>query len=272
MISVSEPQAAFVPVNGLQMYVAEQGQGDPVVLVHGAIVDSGMWWSHLQQLASQFRVVMPDSRGHGRTDYSGGPITYQMLADDLVALIRALGLERPFICGYSDGGQIALDLVVRYPDVARAVIIAGATYRWSPVYYATATNWGLLGAQADGVLEHAPFLELVEHLRGLMAPHFPEHGEAWWRQYHTNMMGAWATQLPYTEANLREVVTPTLLLVGDRDEFVPIEDVLAMYQMMSQPELAVVPGATHGLFLDRPGAFTSVVLDFLERQQVAPGL
>jgi pimeloyl-ACP methyl ester carboxylesterase len=194
-----------------------------------------------------------------------------MMADDLVALIHILDLEHPFVCGYSDGGQIVLDLAVRYPDVARAVIVAGATYRWSPAYDDTAARWGLLGAQADGVVEHAPFLHLVEHLRDVMAPHFPEHDEAWWREYHTNIASTWAAPLPYTDADLRGVATPTLLLVGDRDEFVPVEDVLAMYRMMPQAELAVVPGASHGFFLDRPTAFTSVVLDFLVRQWVAPG-
>ena len=69
MISATEPHGALVSVNGLRVYVAEQGHGDPLVLVHGAIVDSGMWRSHLPELAAQFRVLMPDTaaatnRGH----------------------------------------------------------------------------------------------------------------------------------------------------------------------------------------------------------------
>src|SRR5437868_5050707 len=150
ILSDTEPRSAFLAVNGLRMYVAEQGQGDPLLLVHGGVVDSGMWRPHLPAFAAQFRVIMPDSRGHGRTDHPGGPITYQMMADDVVALIRTLHLERPVVCGYSDGGQIALDLAVRYPDVARAVVVAGATSHWSPAYYDMVPRvWGMV---APGVV------------------------------------------------------------------------------------------------------------------------
>jgi pimeloyl-ACP methyl ester carboxylesterase len=268
MTSGTEPRGAFVPVNGLRMYVEEQGHGDPLLLVHGGVVDSGMWRRLLPDLAAQFRVIMPDSRGHGRTDHPGGPITFQMMADDLVALIDSLRLERPLLCGYSDGGQIGLDLAVRYPDAARAVVIAGATYRWSTAYYETAARQ--LGTIAPGVVEHAPFLALVERLRARMAPHFPERDEAWWREYHTNISTAWATPHPYTDADLGGLTTPTLLLVGDRDAYVPLDDVLTMHRLIRQAELAVVPGAQHGFWLTRPGAFTSVVLDFLARQRAAP--
>jgi pimeloyl-ACP methyl ester carboxylesterase len=227
-----------------------------------------MWRNHLPDLAAKFRVLMPDSRGHGRTEHPGGPITYQNMADDLVALIHTLHLKRPLVCGFSDGGQIALDLAVRYPDVARAVVIAGATYRWSPAYHEMAARQ--LGTLAPGVVEHAPFLALVAQLRTLMAPHFPERDEAYWRAYHTDISTAWMTPLPYTEADLRGIPTPTLLLAGDRDGFAPLDDVLTMYRLIPQAELAVVPGASHGFWLTRPAAFTTVVLDFLVRQRPAP--
>jgi hypothetical protein len=99
---------------------------------------------------------------------------------------------------------------------------------------------GLVGTQADGSLERTSFMHLVEHLHDVMAPHFPEHDEAWWWKYRTNMASTWEDPLPYTDTDLRGVA-PTLLVVSDRDEFVPVEDGLAKYRMMPHVEVFGLP-------------------------------
>jgi pimeloyl-ACP methyl ester carboxylesterase len=72
-------------------------------------------------------VFTPDSRGHGRTDNPSGEISYRVLADDIAALVRALDLHKPMIAGYSDGGQVALEIGLRYPDLPRCLIVGGAS-------------------------------------------------------------------------------------------------------------------------------------------------
>ena len=111
-------QAQYAQVNGLKMYYEESGSGQPLILLHGGTVTSKMWEAHIPIFARYFRVIAPDSRGHGRTNNPAGELSYRSMADDVVALIHTLDLDRPLICGYSDGGHFALEVGMRYPDLA----------------------------------------------------------------------------------------------------------------------------------------------------------
>src|ERR1700750_2367957 len=114
----------FVHANGIDIHYLDEGEGTPLVLLHGGMVSTNPIWtgvpvayaSHMATLAEHFRVIAPDTRGCGRTANTGGPITFDLLADDVAALIEALGLERPLITGFSDGGIIATVLGIRHPD------------------------------------------------------------------------------------------------------------------------------------------------------------
>jgi pimeloyl-ACP methyl ester carboxylesterase len=108
----------YVEANGLRMYYEVYGEGEPLLLIHGGTATSRSWESHLPAFAEHFRVFAPDSRGHGRTDNPADELGYLLMADDVAALIEALGLQRPLVLGYSDGGQISLELAIRYPGLA----------------------------------------------------------------------------------------------------------------------------------------------------------
>ena len=109
---------AYIEANGLRVYYEAHGEGEPLLLVHGGIATSRSWAAHLPAFTEHFRVFAPDSRGHGRTDNPAGELDYRVMADDLAALIAALGLQWPLVLGYSDGGQVALELGIRYPGLA----------------------------------------------------------------------------------------------------------------------------------------------------------
>ena len=104
------------------------------MLVHGGTATSQAWASHLPAFTEHFQVFAPDSRGHGRTDNPTGELGYRVMADDVAALVGALGLQRPLVLGYSDGGQIALELGIRYPGLARALVLGGTQFRFSEAY------------------------------------------------------------------------------------------------------------------------------------------
>jgi pimeloyl-ACP methyl ester carboxylesterase len=127
----STQQGQFVEVNGLNMYYQEYGSGRPLILLHGGTVSSNMWHPFLPAFVSHFRIITPDSRGHGKTTNPSGELSYPLMADDFAAFIQALNLTKPLVFGYSDGGQIALEIGVRYPGLAGAIVLGATTYKLS---------------------------------------------------------------------------------------------------------------------------------------------
>src|SRR5919198_630380 len=123
---MTEARGHSIEVNGATLYYEERGTGTPVVLIHGGLVSSAMWEPVLPQLGDHFRVITPDSRGHGRSTIEGGGLSYPQIADDVAALISKLGLVRPVVGGYSDGGQVVLEFGARHADVAGALVLGGA--------------------------------------------------------------------------------------------------------------------------------------------------
>src|SRR5262245_32136529 len=118
---------AEIVVNGIRTWYEEEGSGETVVLVHGlGGTGQDIWKKALAELAESFRVLAYDLRGSGRSDAPPGPYTIEGLADDLQALLVALGHQRVAIVGHSMGGGIALELAGRDPGRVRAVIGVGA--------------------------------------------------------------------------------------------------------------------------------------------------
>ena len=116
----------FVELSGATVHYQDHGSGAPLILIHGGLSSGTQWQPLLPELADGFRVITPDSRGHGRSANPSGELCYPRLADDIAALIAVLGLGRPVVGGWSDGGQVALDLGARHPAAASALIVGGA--------------------------------------------------------------------------------------------------------------------------------------------------
>ncbi len=134
----AEPQVAIaerdIEANGLRIHYLEAGAGEPLLLLHGGMASTSAAWAghewgwidHLPTLARHFRVIAPHTRAHGGTRNNGTPMSYPLLADDWAALIAALGLEKPLVCGFSDGAISGTVMAIRHPGVARALVnIAG---------------------------------------------------------------------------------------------------------------------------------------------------
>jgi len=148
-----------VHANGIDINYVEAGQGEPLLLLDNAMVSTNPVWasmpvayaSFLGTLAEHFRVIAPDTRGSGKSVHPGGPIPSALLADDVAALIDALTLDRPLICGFSDGGETATLAGIRHPGSVRAIVNHGGYDLFNPDPHAPAITMTrqMLGGSAD---------------------------------------------------------------------------------------------------------------------------
>lgn len=280
-MSITASQGQLVHANGINIHYLDQGEGEPLVLLHGGVVSANPIWtgvpvayaSHMDTLAEHFRVIAPDTRGCGRTRHSGGPISFGLLADDVAALIDALGLERPLIAGFSEGAITATVLGIRHPEAVRAIVNHAGFDAFDPEAPTIAMMRQILGGSPDATEPDpdaaARGFEASEQMRPmfelLKRDQDSSQGEGHWRTY---LRLCWdrCTQLPgYTYADLAKITVPTLILVGDRDDFCTVEQAVTAYRQLRDGELAILPG--HGHYI--PPAAIQTTIEFFARRHAA---
>jgi pimeloyl-ACP methyl ester carboxylesterase len=239
--------AGYIELRGVRTWYDELGKGDPVVLLHpgGAGVDARAWRPNIDAVAARFRTLTPERRGHGRTPDAGGPITFDLMAEDTVAFLETVVGGPAHLVGYSDGAIVALLVAVRRPDLARKLVfIAGVFHH---------------GGWAPGVLD--PDTEPPEFLARRYAeisPDGPDH----YPVIVEKLKLMHAEEPALTTADLNRLVVRTLVMIGDDDE-VTFEHAVSLYRSIPDAELAVIPGTSHGLLAEKPELCNAMIVDFL---------
>jgi len=253
----------YISANGLKIHYREWGSGRPLVLLHGATETHALWSPFLPTLTQEYRVITPDSRGHGRTVNPEPHLSYQMMGDDLAGFIRALDLDSPLIFGYSDGGQAALDLGIHYPDLPGALVIGGVWVRFSRDYQNTISAAGFVppGEMDFDLYEKQAPADWEERLRRMHRDPRPEYP----RILLANLAELWWTPLGYSDEDFRNISAPVLILMGEKDEAIPLEEARELAKKIPRAELAVIPGAGHNDVIVCGGAFLEITLGFLRR-------
>lgn len=264
-----QPAGAYVPANGLQMYYEVAGAGEPLLLLHGGAASSASWADDVLIFAQQFRVFALDLRGHGRTVNPSAELSYHAMAEDVLAFCGALGLTQPFLCGHSDGGNVALELAMRHAALPRALVLSGVAHSSandsSSGYTALLRQYlGSTGIPAPAPQDLARIEqglpELVNSLRNL---HDVWQRPDYWKTLVSQTWQMWNTPLGYKSEDYKLVSAPALVLLGDRDESLPIEEAVSLYRALPSAELGIVPNTTHGF----SPYMRSMAFDFLRRQR-----
>ena len=268
---------AKVRANGIDIHYVEQGTGTPLVLLHGGFVSTGPIWSgtpysyidHMDALADHFRVIAPDTRGSGATVHDGGSSTLAVLADDVAALIAALDLDRPLLCGFSEGGQTAAVLSARHPGIARAIVNDSGFDALDPGSHTFQMARAMLSGGNPEATESDPdaaagFLVQIgmgDLVARMQADYDEAQGPDAWRRYFDMLFSRWTHFPGYGFDDLGSVETPTLVLCGDRDGFCPVEEAVRAYRALPNGELAVVAAQDHSLSTRK----VSTAIEFLLR-------
>jgi pimeloyl-ACP methyl ester carboxylesterase len=280
----SEGVGRFIPANGIDIHFIDTGAGEPLILLQNGMISANPIWAewlssylgYIETLAQHFRVIMPDFRGSGRTIHSGGPISYNLLADDMTALIDALHLDQPLICGYGDGGHVATIIGIRKPTSVRAIVNHGGYDLLNPdpqtpgLVMTRQMLGGTPGApQADPDVmansEHS-FLRSMAEL--MQADHDAAQGPGHWKKVLTWSFERFSQPCGYTVDDLHAITAPTLIIVGDRDPFCSIEEGVIAYRALPDAEFAVLPNTAVGI---TPAAVQATIQFFQRRAAIQGG-
>ncbi len=253
--------AKTVHANGIDIHYLEQGTGAPLVLLHGGLVSTNPIWtghpfaysSHLDAFSEHFRVIAPDTRGCGRTRHAGGPMTFDVLADDVLGLIDALELDRPRLCGFSEGGTTATIVGLRRPSAVRAIVNDAGHDLFDPTGRSLAMLRQMFGGRPDAtranpdamreMFERDP--EMGASFRLMQADQDGAQGAEYWQQYLRLAFDRFTSWPGYTFAQLASIAAPTMILCGDRDQFCTVEDAALAFRALAHGELAIVPNTGH---------------------------
>jgi pimeloyl-ACP methyl ester carboxylesterase len=263
----ASPHAAagrHVDANGARLYVEEHGRGDPLVLAHMGLGSSATWAGLVSELADHVRVITVDTRGHGHSTNPSGELTYELIADDLAALIAALDLDHPFVGGWSDGGEVALQFDLRHPGRARGLIAGGTSLEiGSEATRAQARDF--FHAGPDGVVDLEAFAGThAQTLLPALRRWHPE-GEGQWQAVVQLSARMWTTYPGLSRDEVERITAPVLVVLGDRDEHYSVEDALRLFRWLPNAELAILPGSDHLRPIFDPPTFARAIVDFVQR-------
>ena len=222
----------------------------PLFLLHGGTMTAHWNWAEtIPAFAEHYRVIAPDSPGHGQSRNHRPELRYEDMAHDVLALGAALGIERAAFYGFSDGAQIALEVAIRAPLFPTALVLSAVLHHLTPSYRARMLEF----AGAEWFAE--PIWSATQPK--LAADCNARHAD--WAALAPQVWDLWHRQLDLPPSRLAQVNVPTLLLTGDRDPFVSLEQTVELLRLLPDAGLAVIPSAGH----DYDERFTTAALDFL---------
>jgi pimeloyl-ACP methyl ester carboxylesterase len=256
-----EPEGKRVEVNGMQIYYEMSGEGDPLVVLHGAYMNIPSMGAIIPKLARTHKVYAIELQGHGRTTDIDRPITYPNLADDVAAFMDAVGVRQADVFGYSMGAAAGLQLAIRHPDKVRKLAAASVSYDeegWQPDFRA------FIPQMTVEMLVNMPF---AQEYRKLAAN--PDGFPAL-----AGKLIALEKEPMHWEADVKKLKTPVLIISGDAD-VATLEHSVKLFRLlgggvmgdMGKPlpasRLAVLPATSHTAVIDQSDLLVAFIEPFL---------
>ena len=254
--------------NGIQINYQIEGVGPWLVMSHSLACAVSMWDEQVEALKHRYKVLRFDTRGHGATDAPAGAYTLELLADDLHALLDALGITSPHFVGLSMGGMIGMTYALKRPGVFKSLVLCDTSSRVPPEAQPvwderikTATEQGM-APLVEPTLKRwftEPFLarrnSVVERVASLIRS--------------TPAQGYVGCCYAIPKINLTDrlaaIKCPVQIIVGDKDVGTPVAMSEAIQKAIPGSELVVIPDASHLSNLEQPAAFNAALLKFLAR-------
>jgi pimeloyl-ACP methyl ester carboxylesterase len=240
-------QSGTAAVNGIRIWYATFGHGEPVILLHGGLANANYWGNLVRALDGRYQVIVMDSRGHGRSTRDATPYGYDLMASDVIGLMDFLKVRKAAVVGWSDGAIIGLDIAMKYPERLTKL-------------FAFAANSDPSGV-AD--IAHSPvfnaFIARAEAEYGKLSPTPNDY-----KSFLAQIEKMWESQPNWTADQLHVIAVPTWIVDGDHDEAIKRENTEFMAAQIPGSGLLLQPEVSHFSFLQDSRQFDADVLHFLE--------
>lgn len=236
----------YTDIGGHRTWFADShGAGEPVLMLHGGLSDSEVLLDSLEPaIGDRFRVLAFDRRGHGRTADTEAAFHYDDMATETIAAIEKLIGGPAHLVGWSDGGIVSLLVALRRPDIVRSLVLIGTNYHFN----------GAMTDPGDGGVPEGLRARYVERSPD-GAEHFPVVLE--------KSFAMFATEPTLTTEDLRKISARALVIVGD-DDLMTLAHTASLYESLAVGQLAVVPGSSHAVVLEKPEFVGKLIREFLE--------
>jgi pimeloyl-ACP methyl ester carboxylesterase len=245
----------YIELPGVKMWYEVEGQGAPVLLMHGGFCTNETWGPQRADFAAEHRVFLPERRAHGHTPDVEGRLSYHDMASDTIDFLASVVGSPAHLVGWSDGGIVALLVAIARPDLVRKIAVTGANFKPAPQIG--------MAEMLDHLSADAPDMAMFRAMYEAASPDGPEH----WPVVVGKLVEMYRAEPDIPIEDLGRISAPTLVLVGD-DDFITLEHTIELYRAIPNSELAVVPGTSHAHFMEKPSLVNRLVLEFLDNDPV----
>jgi pimeloyl-ACP methyl ester carboxylesterase len=245
-------KGGLADVNGIRLYYEVHGSGEPILLMHGGSASIECFYGIIPILARRFTVITPDSRAHGRSSDDGRPLSYSLMADDMLALLDRLHIGSAYVAGWSDGGVTGMAMAMRRPGSVRKLVTIGAYFRYD----------GLTPEDMELARTATPDHPLFADAKLLYRLLAPDPGR--WDDFFRRLMAMWRTQPDFKRDELKRISIPVLVIAGEND-MIRREHTGEMARLLPDARVLIVKGASHMVPLEQPERIAGEMIDFFTK-------
>ena len=249
-------QSKYADLGEVSLHYKVAGTGVPIIFLHGGTSTSDSWEFYLRQFSDTYQAIAIDGRGQGQSTKGKGPLTYGRMAGDVVQLMDYLNINQAHIVGHSDGGVVALHLLVDYSDRIHSATLLGTPYHINnyPEYAKKALE--------EYVVDLAASKETYEVVK---LRHSSSKKPNEWIELVDKWRKMWRTQPTFSLEEIGLITTPVLVVKTDKDYFIPSDVFDRMAKQMKDSEVLHIPEGTHSVYRKKSEEVSKAIRAYIQK-------
>lgn len=265
-----------IKANGIKIYYELHGpeEGEVLVLSNGVLMSTASWAFQQPVLSQQYRLLLYDCRGMWQSEHPPGPYSMELHADDLAALLDALGVEQAHIGGISYGAEVSMVFALKYPAKTLSLILSSAVSQVDPLLHGWMQSW-VVAAQTMNPELFFQATYPLNFAEGWIAANQAALQAARERYATLDFVAILELLASFSKLNvtadLHQITAPALVIVGEYDILKPRKYAEMIAREIPNAEFVVVPHSGHAVCWERPDTFNTLILGFLAKQRQKSG-